>query len=264
MRGLYSGLALWNLVVLAVTAVLGVVSSPEGPVTPEAHKTLGLFAAVFCCLVHSILVTHFIGSMKWIQQTGPTAGIEDTQVLRRAWMKGRAFPMLCFAMLSAVGAAILGGGAASGLLGLLLHATASLAVFPLNVLAMLWGREAIVANSVRMQAVEKQALSRQAAGLVQEAQVDALRPESGRAGGKTLLFLAANVWVLWFYRRHVLRLREEPLWPYAVGCALLAFLGWRLLKGFREQAPTTVQPTTVQPTTVQPTTVPPAGGPPAG
>lgn len=234
MRDLYTGLALWNLVVLAVTSVLGVVSSPEGPVTPEVHKTLGLFAAVFCCLVHSILVTHFIGSMKWIQQTGPTAGIEDTKTLRRAWMKGRAWPMLCFAMLSAVGAAILGGGAGSGLLGLLLHAAASLAVFPFNVLALLWGREAIVANSVRMKAVEKQALTRQAAGLVREAEVDALRPESGRAGGKTLLFLAINVWVLWFYRRHVLRLREEPLWPYVVGCALLAFLGWRLLKGFRD------------------------------
>lgn len=235
MHGLYTGLASWNLVVLAVTAVLGALTSEDGPVAPQVHKTLGLFAAVFCCLVHSILVTHFIGSMKWIQQTGPTAGIEDTKPLRTAWIRGRAFPMLCFAMLATVGAAILGGQAGDGFVGMLLHAAASLAVFPLNVLALLWGRESVAANAVRLRAIEKQALDRQAKGLVKEAEVEALRPESGRAAGKTILFLAANVWVLWFYRRHVLRLRDEPLWPYAVGCALLALVGAMLLRRWNEE-----------------------------
>jgi hypothetical protein len=235
MRGLYTGLASWNLVLLAVTAVLGALTGPDGPVTPQVHKTMGLFAAVFCCLVHSILVTHFIGSMKWIQQTGPTAGIEDTKALRTAWIRGRAFPMLCAAMLVTVGAAILGGQAGDGFLGMLLHATASLAVFPLNVLALLWGRESVAANSVRLKAIEKQALDRQARGLVPQTEVEALRPESGRAAGKTLLFLAANAWVLWLYRRHVLRLRDEPLWPYVVGSLLLALVGFMMLRRWRDQ-----------------------------
>ncbi len=245
MRGLYTGLGLWNLLVLAVTAVMGALSGDGLPVPREAHQVMGLFAAVFCCLVHSILVTHFIGSMKWIQQTGPTAGLGDTKPLRTAWIRGRAFPMLIAAMLTTVGAAILGGGAGTGLLGLILHAAAALATFPLNVLALLWGREAVAENTGRLRAVERLALERQAQGLVEQAEVEALRPESGRAGGRTLLFLAANVWVLWFYRRHVLRLRAEPLWPYAVGCALLALVGWRLLRGWdaeREPEPPAPRP----------------------
>lgn len=237
MRGLYSGLAAWNLVVLAVTAVLGALTGAGGPLDPQVHKLLGLFAAVFCCLVHSILITHFIGSMKWIQQTGPTAGIEDTKALRTAWIRGRAFPTVVAAMLVTVAAAILGGQAGDGLLGMLVHVGLALAVFPLNVLALLWGRETVVANTARIRAVEAQALARQAQGLVASTEIEALRPESGRAGGRILLFLAANVWVLWFYRRHILRLRSEPWWPYAVACALLALVGWMLLRRWQEPTP---------------------------
>lgn len=234
MRGLYTGLALWNLLVLAVTAVMGTLTGAGLPLPSEAHRLMGLFAAVFCCLVHSILITHFIGTMKWIQQTGPTAGIEDTKPLRTAWIRGRMFPTVVAAMLVTVGAAILGGGAREGLLGIVLHAALALAAFPLNLLALLWGREAVVATKARITHVEQRALERQRQGLVVEAEVEALRPESGRAGGKTLLFLAANVWVLWFYRRFVLRLRDEPWWPYAVACLLLAVVGVLLLRRWED------------------------------
>lgn len=233
MRGLYTGLGLWNLLVLAVTATTGALAGEGLPISRETHRVLGLFAAVFCCLVHSILITHFIGSMKWLQQTGPTAGLDDTKTLRTAWIKGRAFPMVIAAMLAAVGAATLGGRAGSGTLGLVAHAVAALAAFPLNLYAMLWGREAVAANTVRLRDVERLALARQERGLILEADVASLRPESGRAGGKTLVFLSANVWVLWFYRRHVLRVREEPLWPYALASTLLLLVGLALLRRWR-------------------------------
>jgi energy-converting hydrogenase Eha subunit A len=243
MRGLYSGLALWNLLVLGVTAVLGALAGEGGPVSPEVHRVLGLFAAVFCCLVHSILITHFIGSMKWIQQTGPTAGIDDTKPLRTAWIRGRTFPTLVAAMLVTVAAAAAGGQAADGLAGMLLHAGLALAVFPLNVLALVWGRASVAENTRRLRDVEHLALERQQAGLVREAEVEALRPESGRAGGRTLLFLAANVWVLWLYRRHVLRHVSEPWWPYAVACALLALVGWSLLRRWSGSSQAAAAPT---------------------
>lgn len=233
MQGLYSGLALWNLLLLAVSAVLGALTGTGLPVEPTVHRFLGLFTAFFTLAVQSILVTHFIGSMKWIQQVGPTAGVSDTKRDRTAWIRGRMFPTVMGAMLAVVGAAILGGGARDGIVGLSLHAALALAAFPLNVLALLRGREALAANRARLQDFEQRARARQAAGLVSEPEVEALRPESGRAGGKVLLFLAANVWVLWFYRRHVLRLRVEPWWPYAVGCAVLALLGLALWRRWR-------------------------------
>jgi hypothetical protein len=242
MQGLYTGLALWNLLFLAVAAVLGVLAGEGLPVEPALHRTVGFLAAFFALLVQSILITHFIGTMKWIQQIGPTAGLDDTKALRRAWIKGPMFPTVLAAMLVTVAAAILGAGARDGLVGLVVHGGLALAAFPLHVLALKWGREAVAANRARMSALEQRALARQAAGLVQEAEVEALRPESGRAGGKTLLFLAANVWVLWFYRRHVLRLRDEPWWPYAVACALLALLGLALVRRWRAADGTAAPP----------------------
>lgn len=233
MQGLYTGLALWNLAFLAVAAVLGVLAGDGLPVEPATHRTVGFLAAFFALLVQSILVTHFIGTMKWIQQIGPTAGLDDTKALRRAWIKGRMFPTVIAAMFVTVAAAILGAGARDGVSGLMVHGALALGAFPLHVLALLWGREGITANRARMQALEKAALERQAAGLVREAEVEALRPESGRAGGRTLLFLAANVWVLWGYRRYVLRLKAEPWWPYAVACGLLVLVGLALMRRWR-------------------------------
>jgi hypothetical protein len=234
MQGLYTGLAIWNLALLAVTAGVGALG---GGLDPQVHRLLGFFATLFGLLVQSILVTHFIGSMKWIQQVGPTAGVADTKRARTAWVHGPKFPTLMAAMLATVAAAILGGSAKGGI-GLVAHVVLAAGAFVLNALALRWARRGIVANRARMQEFERLALDRQARGLVPEAEVEALRPESGRAGGKVLLFLAANVWVLWFYRRHVLRLRLEPWWPYAVACALLALVGWSLLRRWRpEESP---------------------------
>ena len=233
MHGLYTGLALWNVLLLGATAVLGVLTGEGLPVDPGVHRFFGLFTAFFTIAVQSILVTHFIGSMKWIQQVGPTAGVDDTKRARTAWIRGRMFPTVIGAMLVTVGAAILGGGARDGFLGLSLHAVFALAAFPLNVLALRWGREALAANRARLKDFEQRALERQAQGLVSAPEVEALRPESGRAGGKVLLFLAANAWVLWFYRSVVLRGRHEPWWPYAAASAVLALLGLALLRRWR-------------------------------
>jgi hypothetical protein len=74
------------------------------------------------------------------------------------------------------------------------------------------------------------AADRRRRGEVVEPAAEALLPESGRAGGKTLLWLAANVWVLFVYVRFVLRRRDEPWIPYAIASALLALVGWGLLR----------------------------------
>ena len=86
MRGLYTGLATWNLLVLTGFAVLGLLDELGVGIGSRSLQVAALFSAFFCCLVQSMLVAHFIGSMKWIQQSGPTAGIEDTKPLRTAWM----------------------------------------------------------------------------------------------------------------------------------------------------------------------------------
>ena len=229
---IYSGLALWNLAVLTGFAVLAVGQLTGGWVAPHTFQLVAFFMAFFCCLVHCLLIAHFIGSMKWIQQSGPTAGIEDTKPLRTAWIKGRMYPILITCMLLAVGTAILSGGAFMGSVSGWIPAVIAWLSIPLNAYVLVLARRGLLDNRARMDGIEQQMEHRIASGEVQiEEQAPELLPESGRAGGKTLLFLAINIWVLYVYFRFVLRHRDTALWPFVAGSLLLAFLGWRLLRG---------------------------------
>jgi hypothetical protein len=229
---IYTGLALWNLAVLTGFAVLAVGQVVGGWVAPHTFQLLAFFMAFFCCLVHCLLIAHFIGSMKWIQQSGPTAGIEDTKKLRTAWIKGRMYPILITCMLLAVATAILSGGAFMGSVSGWIPAALAFLSIPLNAYVLVLARRGLLANRARMDGIEAQMEHRIASGEVKiEEEAPELLPESGRAGGKTLLFLSINVWVLYVYFRYVLRQRDVVLWPFIAGSLVLAFLGWRLLRG---------------------------------
>jgi hypothetical protein len=229
-HALYTGLAVWNLLALLGLGVLGVVREIRGTPSVETFQVCALFAAVFCCLVHTLLIAHFVGSMKWIQQSGPTAGVEDTKPLRTAWIRGRMFPVVMTAMLVAVAIGILAGAAARGAVAAWTWLALTAASLPLNAWALRLARVEILRQGRRVREMRERMEARVGAGLVRDADAASLLPESGRAGGKVLLFLAVNVWVLYGYARFVLRDPHEPLWPYAVASAVLALVGWRLLR----------------------------------
>lgn len=236
MRGLYTGLGVWNVILLTTFAVVAVLQLSSQPLGDRAFQLFAVFTAVFCCLVHSLLVIHFIGSMKWIQQSGPTAGMEDTKGLRRAWIKGPMFPMLIVGMLLAVAVGIVCGGARfatipSGvLIGLaILSVIVNAAVIPL-------ARKGIVGSKNRMLLIAAKMDERIASGEVKSEEAAVLLPESGRAGGKTIMFLACNIWLLWGYNRFVLRDQHEPVWPYAVAFVVLMLVGWMLMRRYDETA----------------------------
>ncbi|MGE0191042.1 MAG: hypothetical protein AB7T63_03280 [Planctomycetota bacterium] len=229
MRQLYSGLAIWNLLVQAGFLVLVVLQAGTPVVSPRAFLLSAMFVPVFCLIVHSLLIVHFIGSMKWIQQSGPTAGIDDTQPLRRAWIKGPLFPLLVVAMLVWVAVGILAGGMADGQVaeGVVIGLTALGLLLDIAILPL--ARRGITANKTRLVDMQERMAQRIAAGHVRDEDADVLLPESGRAGGKTLAFLGINVWVLYAYNRFVLRHLNEPMWPYAIACALLMGVGFVMM-----------------------------------
>lgn len=229
MSGLYTGLASWNILVLAAFAVLGTLDATGVAVDSRTLQIAALFSAFFCCLVHSLLVVHFIGSMKWIQQSGPTAGIDDTKPLRTKWIRGPMFPLVIACMLIAVAASIMSGGTVMDALpswGYLILAWAGI---PLGILAVVLARTELVRTRERIQGVEAMMDERIDSGVVkQEEDTPALREESGRAAGKVLVFLSVNVWVLFVYFRFVLRQHDEPWIPYLVA-SLVLFLTGRLM-----------------------------------
>ncbi len=233
MRRIYTGLSIWNLLIQTAFLVLVVAQAGSPVVSERTFLLAALFAPVFCLIVHSLLVMHFIGSMKWIQQSGPTAGIEDTQALRRAWIRGPLFPTVVFAMLAAVAVGILAGGAASGQVPPAVVIGLAILGVALNAVALWIARRGLDANKARLVDMQERMRRRIDAGLVKDTDAAALLPESGRAGGKTLLFLGVNVWLLYAYVRFVLRDRTEPAWPYAIASLLLLTIGSLLLRRYR-------------------------------
>jgi len=225
MHAIYTGLAVWNLTFLLGFLGLGVLREWRGQ--PEVHvfQLAAVFVALFCCTVQTLLVAHFVGSMKWIQQSGPTAGIEDTKPLRTAWIKGPMFPTVLSSMLLAVAIGILAGAAARGGVPPAVYLGLTLLALPVNVLALRRARAELLRQRARMRDVQARMDRSVAEGRVREEDAKRLLPESGRAGAKVFLFLAANVWLLYAYMRFVLRNPHEPLLPYAIASLLLFLVG---------------------------------------
>jgi hypothetical protein len=236
MRHLYTGLAFWNLLLQAAFLVLAFLQDGTLVVSPRAFQLAAVFVAVFCLVVHSLLIIHFIGSMKWMQQSGPTAGIEDTKPLRRAWIKGPLFPLLVTAMLVAVAVGILTGGSRLADVPRWVYLGLAALGVALNGAIVPLARRVLDATKRRLHDLADRMDARIAQGEVRDEDAQALLPESGRAGGKTLVFLGLNVWLLYGYNRFVLRDLTEPVWPYAVACAILLLTGAQMLRRYHRTA----------------------------
>jgi hypothetical protein len=227
MARIYTGLAAWNLLFLALAAALGFLRG--GVVEPRIHLLAGLYAAMFCCLVHAIVFAHFIGSGKWIKKGAAAAAMPDLEhiVGRTRKLKGKTFPFALFSMLLVVATAVLGGGADQGAVAPAVHLVLALLTLALNVVGTVFERSAMRENSALIDRVAAANRSRIAEG-IPVADVPAAKDEAVRAGSKVFLFLAANVWLLWAYRAFVMRNHDEPVVPYVIGSAVLAFVGLRM------------------------------------
>lgn len=232
MGRIHVGLAAWNLVFLLTAFTLGFLRG--GAVEPQVHLLTGLFAAIFCCLVHAIVFAHFIGSGKWIKKGAVAAGLPDTEAIvkRTKRFKGKTFPFALFSMLFAIATAVLGGGADQSAVAPAVHLSFAIATLVLNVLALFFERSAILENGRIIARVSDANRERVEAGIQPELLPGAAL-ESVRAGSMVFLFLAANVWLLYAYRVFAMRARREPWIPYAIACVVLAWTGLRMRAGER-------------------------------
>jgi len=223
---IYSGLAGWNLAFLVGASALGFLRG--GAVSPRAHALAGLFAAIFCCLIHAIVFAHFIGSGRWIKDGVAAAGLEDAIVARTRRLKGKTFPFALFSMIFAGATAVLGGGADSGAVAGSVHLGFAVAALAVNAVAFVMERSAIVENSGLIDRVAGANRARVDAGIAATL-TPAGAAEATRAGGRVFLFLAGSIWFLYGYLRFVMRRADEPWWPYAVASVVLLLLGRRMV-----------------------------------
>lgn len=157
MPRIHLGLSIWLLLFWLAETALGWAKGAV-PVAALAadwsrwHQVGGLFVAVFTCLVHVIVMWHFLGSGKAMKEA--LAGREGDVARQVRRMKMKVYPWSTFAMLVPIAAAILGGAALSNYVPRQVHLAFSLAGLALNVVAVCVEQRWLHANARLLREVE--------------------------------------------------------------------------------------------------------------
>jgi hypothetical protein len=80
------------------------------------HRLAGVGTGLVIVLVHSIVVTYFIGTSRWCKEVSETYHLGPEFVRRGNGLKRRTFPWAVMGMLTVVGVIALGGAADPGTL----------------------------------------------------------------------------------------------------------------------------------------------------
>jgi len=118
MTRIFVTLAWFALVMMAATLLIGLSidnlhadQSPEMLRWATVHRLAGVATALAVVLVHSIVVTYFIGTSRWCKEVSEAYGLNQTFVRRATQLKRKTFPWAVMGMLSVVGVIALGAAA---------------------------------------------------------------------------------------------------------------------------------------------------------
>ncbi len=121
MTRIFVSLAWFAVVMMAATLLIGLSiddlhsdHSPEMLRWATVHRLAGVATALVVVLVHSIVVTYFIGTSRWCKEVSEAYGLEPEFVRRGNALKRRTFPWAVMGMLAAVGVVALGAAADPG------------------------------------------------------------------------------------------------------------------------------------------------------
>ncbi len=75
------------------------------------HRLAGVATALSVVLVHSIVVTYFVGTSRWCKEVCETYKLDTSLIRRSTMLKRRTFPWAVMGMLAVVGVIALGAAA---------------------------------------------------------------------------------------------------------------------------------------------------------
>jgi hypothetical protein len=118
MTRIFLSLAWFALVMMAATLILGLSiedlhtdHSPEMLRWAIVHRLSGVATALVVVLVHSIVITYFIGTSRWCKEVGEAYGLDRSLLARATMLKRRTFPWAVMGMGAVVGVISLGARA---------------------------------------------------------------------------------------------------------------------------------------------------------
>ncbi len=121
MSRIFPTLAVLSLLVMVAAVVLGLSIGDlyQDPSTQTlhirgVHMLTGTAAALAVVLVHSIVVTYFVGTSRWCKEVTETYRLDHELAVQSAMLKRRTFPWAVLGMLAVVGVGALGAASDPG------------------------------------------------------------------------------------------------------------------------------------------------------
>jgi hypothetical protein len=120
MDRIFTSLASFTILLMLIAVAVGLVLHGANPRDVESaaalswyriHFMVGVGVGLAVVLVHSIVMTYFIGTGRWCKEVVETYSLDRGLVLRGNHLKRRAFPYALVNMLLVVGVLALGGAA---------------------------------------------------------------------------------------------------------------------------------------------------------
>ncbi len=118
MTRIFLTLSWFALVMMVATLAIGLSiedlhtdHSPDMLRWATVHRLSGVATALAVVLVHSIVVTYFIGTSRWCKEVSQAYQLDPAYLQRANALKRRTFPWAVVGMLAVVGVVALGGAA---------------------------------------------------------------------------------------------------------------------------------------------------------
>jgi hypothetical protein len=164
-RRIFLTLAIFSNVVLIAAFVLGHriddARALDGGV--DVHFGVSIMALIFAALVHAIVLTYFMGTGRWLEETTQAYRLPDERRLENKSLKYRTVPAMIVSLLLLVGTAALGAAADpaspvgftgwAGFSAATTHLIAALLTLGVNAVVNLWEYLALERNGRLVQEV---------------------------------------------------------------------------------------------------------------
>ena len=220
---------------VSITLLLAMVStmglSYAGAFPPGTHMIWGVFLVLLLLFFQCLIFGFFIGSGKSIKRVVGENGLSADWVQRTRDYKNTSYPPLMAAIFFTAAAGVAGGGASAGQTPLWLHqALVWLALF-FNVRSYWIAYRVLGDNVEAIHQINREIGRKDAPTGVPEPKAagPGLLPPPPMAS--KMFFLAAAVWVPYFYMRWSLGSRNFPYWPFLALSGALLWIGWRGSRG---------------------------------
>lgn len=105
MKRIFLTLACVSTVLFAVALALGFAIGDPHSVAPATRRMLSyhvlgsVAALIFACLVHAVLLTYFMGTSRWMEETGLAYGLDVRWKAENQRLKYRAIPVMVVCVL---------------------------------------------------------------------------------------------------------------------------------------------------------------------